>query len=108
MQNIEESDTRVVFGSELTQELPEQELALSQHLVDARLDTRVLEAFPGDLPTSIEQAYGIQSASIAQWPDDRSQGQCWIPNYRPDLRRRLRGYRSRIRARAGKRDSAQH
>lgn len=43
--------------------------AVSRRLVDARLNADVLPDFPGDLPDTLEQAYAIQSASIARWPD---------------------------------------
>ena len=41
------------FSSDLLDKLPEEDRALSAKLVDARLDTRVLEEFPGQLPTSM-------------------------------------------------------
>ena len=44
--------------------------ALSKRLVDARLNASILDEFPGPLPTSIEQAYSVQAATIAHWPDD--------------------------------------
>lgn len=43
---------------------------LARRLVDARLDARVLQEYPGDLPKTLEQAYGVQMASIALWPDE--------------------------------------
>jgi len=43
---------------------------LSGRLVDARRGARVLGEFPGPLPTTLEQAYGIQAASVRKWPDD--------------------------------------
>ena len=42
---------------------------LSNRLVEARLGARVLEDFPGQLPTTLEQAYRVQRASMANWPD---------------------------------------
>lgn len=50
--------------------IPEQDHATARRLVEARLAASVLEDFPGKLPATLEQAYGIQAASIAQWPDD--------------------------------------
>lgn len=44
--------------------------ALARRLVEARLDARVLDEYPGQLPTTIEHAYAIQAAAIAQWPDE--------------------------------------
>ena len=44
--------------------------ALAKRLVDARLSAQLLEEFPGQLPTTLNQAYSVQAASIARWPDD--------------------------------------
>jgi 2-keto-4-pentenoate hydratase len=44
--------------------------ALARCLVDARLQGRVLDQYPGQLPTTIEQAYSVQAAAIARWPDE--------------------------------------
>lgn len=46
------------------------EEALSKRLVKARLDACVLDEYPGQLPTSLEQAYKVQAASVARWPDE--------------------------------------
>ena len=43
---------------------------LSLRLVNARLNAKPLADFPGSLPTTLEQAYAIQSASIERWHDD--------------------------------------
>lgn len=43
---------------------------LSGRLVDARRNAQVLGEFPGPLPATLEQAYGIQAASVRKWPDD--------------------------------------
>ncbi len=43
--------------------------AISRRLVEARLTTKPLPDFPDRLPTTLEQAYAIQSASINRWPD---------------------------------------
>ncbi|MEL7298507.1 MAG: 2-keto-4-pentenoate hydratase [Pseudomonadota bacterium] len=43
--------------------------AVSQRLVTARLDATPLDAFPGDVPITLDDAYAVQSASIARWPD---------------------------------------
>jgi 2-keto-4-pentenoate hydratase len=49
---------------------PLQELdAISGDLVSARLNAEALANFPGRLPDTLENAYAIQSASIARWPD---------------------------------------
>ena len=44
--------------------------AVSERLVSARLSAKPLQNFPGPLPTTLEQAYAIQSASIARWQDN--------------------------------------
>ena len=43
--------------------------AISQALVNARTHAEPLNAFPGAAPDTMAQAYAIQSASIARWPD---------------------------------------
>lgn len=43
---------------------------ISQRLVKARLDAQALSEFPGELPGSLREAYAVQSASIARWPDE--------------------------------------
>lgn len=48
--------------------LSEQDDATSSQLVEARLNAAALPGFPGPLPATLEQAYAIQSASIARWP----------------------------------------
>lgn len=50
--------------------MQEQDRVLAAQIVEARRECRVLEEFPGRLPVSLEQAYDVQAASIAQWPDD--------------------------------------
>lgn len=47
-----------------------QDDAISKRLVEARLGAEALRDFPGSLPETMEQAYAIQSASQARWPDD--------------------------------------
>lgn len=47
---------------------PELDL-ISQRLVSARANAEPLAHFPGDLPTSLDAAYTVQSASIERWPD---------------------------------------
>lgn len=42
---------------------------VSLRLVRARLDAQPLSAFPGELPATLKDAYAVQSASIARWPD---------------------------------------
>ncbi len=49
--------------------LPESDDAVSRELVNARMSATPLSAFPGPLPETMAQAYAIQSASIARWPD---------------------------------------
>ena len=48
----------------------EHDQAIAKRLVEARLHARTLDDFPGQLPTSLEQAYDIQAASVTLWPDD--------------------------------------
>lgn len=60
----------VTIDPEILNNLSGPDRALSDRLVEARLDALVMQDFPGELPTSIDQAYGIQFASIAHWPDD--------------------------------------
>ena len=44
--------------------------AIARALVEARLDGLALPDFPGALPTTLDEAYAIQNAAIALWPDD--------------------------------------
>ena len=53
-----------------TTALSGQDDAISRRLVEARLGAEALSDFPGSLPETMEQAYAIQSASLARWPDD--------------------------------------
>lgn len=50
-------------------ELSERDDAISRCLVDARMTAKPLSDFPDRLPTTLDQAYAIQSASIRRWPD---------------------------------------
>ena len=50
--------------------LSREDEALSRSLVEARLDARILKDFPGQVPTSLEQAYGVQAAVMAHLPDE--------------------------------------
>lgn len=43
---------------------------ISSAFVEARLAGSHLNAFPGDLPPSLDDAYAVQSESIQAWPDD--------------------------------------
>ncbi len=43
--------------------------AIAQRFVTARLGAAPLVDYPGDLPTGLDQAYAIQDAAIALWPD---------------------------------------
>ncbi len=49
--------------------LPDSDDMISRALVDARTTATPLSAFPGSIPETMAQAYAIQSASIARWPD---------------------------------------
>lgn len=42
---------------------------IAGRFVRARLDRTALEAFPGEIPETLDAAYAIQDAAIAQWPD---------------------------------------
>ncbi len=50
---------------------PSKELdAVSRRLVAARANGNALPGFPGALPTTLQDAYAVQDASIARWPDE--------------------------------------
>ena len=49
--------------------LPENDDAISRALVSARTSAAPLPMFPGAVPDTMAQAYAIQAASIARWPD---------------------------------------
>lgn len=53
-------------GAELSCELD----AISRRLVAARTNAEPLKVFPGELPQALQDAYAIQTASIARWPDE--------------------------------------
>jgi 2-keto-4-pentenoate hydratase len=42
---------------------------IARTFVNARLEARALDAFPGALPPDLESAYAVQDAAIALWPD---------------------------------------
>jgi 2-keto-4-pentenoate hydratase len=44
--------------------------AISEAFVWARLAGVKLEGFPGSIPGSLVEAYGVQDAAISRWPDD--------------------------------------
>lgn len=48
---------------------PEDVAAIAGRLVQARMVSRHLDAYPGPIPTSLADAYAIQDSAIAQWPD---------------------------------------
>jgi 2-keto-4-pentenoate hydratase len=48
---------------------PEVESAVAEELVAARREGRSLRGFPGVVPASMAEAYRIQDAAIARWPD---------------------------------------
>lgn len=43
---------------------------IAARLVDARRERRALDAYPGPVPSSLEEGYRIQEAAIARWPDE--------------------------------------
>ncbi|MEO0450812.1 MAG: 2-keto-4-pentenoate hydratase [Pseudomonadota bacterium] len=43
---------------------------ISDALVNARWERRVLPGFPGELPADLDEAYAVQDRSIALWDDD--------------------------------------
>ncbi|MDJ0711946.1 MAG: fumarylacetoacetate hydrolase family protein [Woeseiaceae bacterium] len=61
--------TRTKTNAVAALRLSERDDAISRCLVDARLTAELLPDFPDRLPTTLEQAYAIQSASIDRWPD---------------------------------------
>jgi 2-keto-4-pentenoate hydratase len=44
--------------------------AVAASLVDARLSSKALAAFPGEVPQDLETAYRCQDVAIGLWPDD--------------------------------------
>ncbi len=44
--------------------------SVSQALTTARLNAEPLPGFPGPLPTTLDEAYAVQSNSINRWPDN--------------------------------------
>lgn len=42
---------------------------ISTAFIEARLGARPLQGFPGALPDTLDEAYEVQNASIARWPD---------------------------------------
>ena len=55
--------------SAATEEVSRELDAISKRLVAARASAEALSAFPGTVPIRLEDAYAVQSASIARWPD---------------------------------------
>ena len=53
-------------AEDISQELDE----ISRRLVAARSNAEALQEFPGQLPETLAEAYAVQSASIARWPDE--------------------------------------
>lgn len=43
---------------------------ISDALVNARWDRRILPTFPGELPADLDEAYAVQDRSIALWNDE--------------------------------------
>lgn len=52
--------------------LSQEDIAISESLVAARLTAAALPDFPGQLPETLESAYAIQTESIARWRDEVS------------------------------------
>ena len=42
---------------------------IARSFVEARLEARALDGFPGVLPRDLPAAYAVQDAAIALWPD---------------------------------------
>lgn len=49
---------------------PSDATALAARLVAARLESRVMETYPGHAPATLAAAYAIQDAAIDMWPDE--------------------------------------
>ncbi len=43
---------------------------ISNTLINARWERRILSAFPGDLPADLDEAYAVQDRSIGRWDDE--------------------------------------
>ena len=70
MRSIKEGDlSSTSETSSSRQALPDSDDAISRALVGARTRAAPLNGFPGAAPDTMAQAYAIQSASIARWPD---------------------------------------
>ena len=57
-------------ASNVGQPLPTSRDDISKRLVAARRSGRALPDFPGELPSSLSEAYAVQSASISRWSDE--------------------------------------
>ncbi len=62
--------TKTEERAESLPSLSERDDAISTCLVEARLTAQPLPDFPDRVPETLEQAYAIQAASIARWPDE--------------------------------------
>ncbi len=47
----------------------QDEAQIARHFTEARRQARALASYPGAVPASLEDAYRIQEAAIALWPD---------------------------------------
>src|SRR5690349_17366767 len=53
-------------------QLPEPHMntrVIAEQFVRARLRAEALSAFPGEMPTTLDEAYAIQGSAIGLWPD---------------------------------------
>jgi 2-keto-4-pentenoate hydratase len=60
---------------------------IAARLVDARIARRPLDAYPGPMPSSLEEGYRIQEAAISRWSDEISGWKIGL--VAPEMRARL-------------------
>ena len=43
---------------------------IAERFVQARLEARAVDGYPGQIPQTMDQAYAVQEAAIALYPDE--------------------------------------